>query len=207
MTSIEVQESHREYMTIFPRVNANECIMVDSALRHFYQSGIGDVQPLFDLAADGSPLAMYLIAGIYHRGQKVEIDYSAAVKWYKRAADGGVKRAFVYMARIYAEQEQYDRAYEAYDRGASLGYAPCLTGLASMFFLGRGTEINLEEAERLWSRAITLGNLYAKKSLGVAYFDGTYGKGKILQGWWMFWQARIVTWRLRMTDRWSDRLV
>ncbi|NOY63660.1 MAG: sel1 repeat family protein [Gammaproteobacteria bacterium] len=55
------------------------------------------------LAADGDARAQFNLAMLYHSGNGVQPNEVEAVKWYKRAAEQGVKEAQAYLAVAFEE--------------------------------------------------------------------------------------------------------
>jgi hypothetical protein len=45
------------------------------------------------LAREGNPESMYILANMYERGRGVDKDYKKALDWYKEAAHNGIRRA------------------------------------------------------------------------------------------------------------------
>ena len=112
-------------------------------------------------------LAMYL-AGYHHYAGKIsERDYSAAMEWFKKAAEQGNGEA---MARIgalymggYGVEKNVDTAFEWY-RKATENNGPtawCLMG--SAYENGRGVEKDFNMALEDYRKAYTEGNQYVRR--------------------------------------------
>ncbi|MCO6411165.1 MAG: sel1 repeat family protein [Thiogranum sp.] len=52
-----------------------------------------EAQRLFEQVQDESVLAQYYLGEMYAAGEGVEMNYATAIDWYRRAADGGFRRA------------------------------------------------------------------------------------------------------------------
>ncbi len=68
-----------------------------------------EAHALFDRVKDESVLAQYYLGEMYANGQGVEQDYTAAIAWYQKAADGGFNRALGKIINLQEEQELQQR--------------------------------------------------------------------------------------------------
>lgn len=82
-------------VTADPYVNA-----VDSAIDENYSTAFAHWMPL---AKAGDPRAQFNVALMYHGGLHVGFDESAALQWYRRAAENGVTEAQEYLVVGYQE--------------------------------------------------------------------------------------------------------
>jgi TPR repeat protein len=98
---------------------------------------------LLPLANEGEPSAQYNIGLMYDKGQSVVQDCSAAMSWYRKAADQGHVLAQFALGAMYFDgtrgaPQDYGQALEWYLKAAKQGYALAQANLGMMFGNGLG---------------------------------------------------------------------
>lgn len=128
------------------------------------------------LAEQGDPEAQYLLGKMYHYGQGVDRDYSAAVKWYRAGADQGYTKARRNLAVMYARghgvTRDMDLAVRLFKQASAEGddSAPMLLGM--IHAAGDGVAQDDEEAAKWYRTAADRSNREAQFVLGVFYARG-----------------------------------
>jgi FkbM family methyltransferase len=80
----------------------------------------------------------------------IEESAAAAVKWYERAAELGGNKAYYQLARFYEDEKEYDKSLRYHRDGAERGERACIRGVARAYQLGRGVQVDEDEA-RVWA--------------------------------------------------------
>jgi TPR repeat protein len=79
------------------------------------------------LASKGDVVAQYFLGLFYERGEVVPENDAEAVKWYRKAADGGYAKAQVALGFMYSQgngvPQDYIQAYKWYNLAAAQGSA------------------------------------------------------------------------------------
>jgi TPR repeat protein len=140
------------------------------------------VKDLEVLAKRGSLLSMALLGDAYVTGNGVGRDVECGLKWLQRAADGGSIEGRFRLAKYYAGLEEYDKAIAERRALCALGYAPAMYLLGWMYHEGRGVDLDVEKAIRLWEMADKAGHLNAKRQLAYLYRTGRFGIAKRFVG-------------------------
>ena len=121
------------------------------------------------------------LGDIHGKGSLVPVDYAAALKYYRAAADGGHAYALTELASYYekgrglpAKDPVAARKY--YQIAADKGNDTGLYNLARFYETGLGGEKNIETAIKLNRAAAAKGNTDAMNHLGYGYDVGLFGK-------------------------------
>ena len=124
-------------------------------------------------ARHGDPEAQLQLGILYARGDGVELDYDAAAKWFKAAADQGLARAQFDMGVLYERgrgvQIDHTRAASWYLKAAEAGYPLAEYNLAVFYTSGEGLARNLAEAALWYRRAALHGVPQAMANLAEMY--------------------------------------
>jgi uncharacterized protein len=90
------------------------------------------------------------LARMYHRGLGVPKDLKQAVRWYRAAAEQGLKKAQVQLASMYFRGEgmpvELGKAAHWYERAAEQDDKESMVQIAMMYAEGVGVEADLEKA-------------------------------------------------------------
>ena len=111
--------------------------------------------------------AAYLLAQLYERGLGTTENLEAAKQWYQKAADGGIDGAKLRLAKLFertGETNQQDpgKSFRLYLSAAEDGNSQAQLIVAKMYYEGKGTTVNKDEALK-WARtAADAGELQAQ---------------------------------------------
>jgi uncharacterized protein len=120
--------------------------------------------------------AQFHLGAMYQHGDDgVEKNLSEALKWFTRANENGNQQAISRMAEVYYSAAQYTKAYDIFiklatqqnDTGARAMYT-----IGSMFYYGRGRDIDYEKAADWYAQAARQGHTMAQYNMGVMYQHG-----------------------------------
>lgn len=127
-------------------------------------------------AQAGDPYACLGVAYYYHTGKEFDLDYSAAVKWYEKAAEGGCPRAHWELAKIYRDGEIVVRDISHYiehlEKAAELGNAEAQLALGDEYLQGTVLHQNDSTAFQWFKRSADQGVARAKFCVGYMYGHG-----------------------------------
>jgi FkbM family methyltransferase len=106
------------------------------AARAWYELGVarGDWRAAMELAA--------LVT--------IEENAEAGVEWYEKAAELGGDKAWYHLARFYEDKKEYDKSLAYHREGAERGELACVRGVARAYELGRGVQVDKNEAQ-VWA--------------------------------------------------------
>ena len=114
-----------------------------------YEQAYNTMRSLAETSGDG--LAGYYVAMMYLRGQGVEQSHEEAAKWFRKAAQQGIKQAQFQLAELYmggkGVPRDYEYAYAWYRTGAENRHTKSANALAAA--KENLSEQELEEAEKL----------------------------------------------------------
>jgi TPR repeat protein len=134
------------------------------------------VTVIFVDAYNKCPPALYAHGARYANGYGVAQDGVEAVKWYRKAAEGGFAEAQNQMARCYwwgsGVKKDNNEVAKWYRRSAEQGNAVGEAGLARCYWVAIGVERNLAEALVWYRKSAELGNADAQSSLAYFYRFG-----------------------------------
>jgi TPR repeat protein len=124
-----------------------------------------DLEELIKEAEGGDAEAQYRMGRSYLVGRFTERDYSEALKWFKKSAEQGNKKAMVWLASsyykgTYGNEVNYDEAFKWYTN------ADCRSGMGKCYFYGHGAEQSYEMAVKCFTEADD------KNMLGECYLNG-----------------------------------
>ena len=106
-------------------------------------------------------------------------DYTAALKWYRKAADQGYAPAQVKLGSMYYEgqgvQREMQKALKWYLKAASQGYASAQFNLGMLYEQNGSPIQDFQEALRWYGKAADQGYAPAQFNLGAIYAQGHKG--------------------------------
>jgi TPR repeat protein len=150
-----------------------------AALGHRLMAGAGvprdrreGIRWIREAASQDSSYAQFLLGSSYARGDGVERDPAQAELWLRRAADQGDLLAHFQLATVYYEQRRFTEAVRSLRHAADRELPRAQVMLATMYRLGQGVPVDLEESTRLLTRAANRGSADAQNNLGMAYLTG-----------------------------------
>ena len=106
-------------------------------------------------------------------------DIGRANRAYQRACDAAVAEGCYYLAWLTKEPEQ---TLPLFERACSLEYAPACVAAGQRYLLGRGAEIDLAKAARLYAKACDKGARAACCLLGGIHARGELGNDEVAKG-------------------------
>ena len=112
---------------------------MDAYERGNYATALSEWRPL---AENGDAQAQLHLGMLYHQGQGVLQDYTAARQWYEKAAAQGYPMAQYSLGLLYDNgdgvPQNYAKARQWYEKAAARGYAMAQTNLGVLYAHGRG---------------------------------------------------------------------
>ena len=112
---------------------------MDAYERGDYETALSEWRPL---AEKGDAQAQLHLGMLYHQGQGVPQDYTAARQWYEKAAAQGYAMAQYSLGLLYDNgdgvPQNYAKARQWYEKAAARGYAMAQTNLGGLYAYGRG---------------------------------------------------------------------
>ena len=109
------------------------------------------------------------LADFYYDGNGVEQDLQNAIEWYENASDRDSKEAQYALGQIYAQQGEYDRAYEYYLAAAGNRHIAAQYELGCLLLKGRGVKADEQEAIRWLCLSLEQGHMPAVIELAQIY--------------------------------------
>lgn len=150
---------------------------------HLTTDAVYDPQALRALAEQGDKRAAFLLGSRFSSGRSGVRDDSEAVRWFTRAAEGGLAEAQYNLGIMYASgrgvPKDYAQAARWYEKAAEQGLAEAQFNLGTLHGLGRGVPRNEELAASWLERAAKKGLAQAQYNLGALY---EHGRGVRLDG-------------------------
>lgn len=133
-------------------------------------------------AEQGDADAQFYLGVAYYEGSGVAKDYEEAVKWYRKSAEQGKEYAQIRLADMYYKGEgvpqDYAEAIYWYCKAADQGDPVAQNNLGYAYTNVEAIR-DYEEAIKWYRKSIDprggeggQGNLYAKKNLGLMYYNG-----------------------------------
>jgi len=127
-------------------------------------------------AEAGDPQAQFRLGAAYEGGHGVLRDFEEALKWYRRAAEGGLAEAQNTVGSMLQEQGQFAEALIWYEKASSQGHARATSNLGFLYDLGRGVPQDRRKGFELYSRAADLGWAEAMWNIANMYGAGQVGE-------------------------------
>lgn len=151
-------------------------------LNQYYEKGDGDIIPphpekaegIWRIGAElGYPIHQYIYGKELDKAGKKE----EALRWHKRAAEGGEAGSWYYIGLAYEEGKIVPKdchyAAQCYEKGLKPSGGPgCFNRLGAFYFDGNGVPQNYEKAVSLLETAYGMENNWGCTYLGKAYFYG-----------------------------------
>lgn len=144
---------------------------------------------LCDFAEKGSVQSMIYLAYAWEEGIGTTADQREAKKWYRQAIEKNPDKAVFYLAHhmyykgyVAQQANNYAQARECYASAAEAGYAPGIFRLALLYKCGLGGDRRPQEAQRLFEKASSMGNLAAEREVAKQHVLGRYGINNIFNG-------------------------
>jgi TPR repeat protein len=132
------------------------------------------------MAVQGNTAAQLKLGSMYHLGVGVVQNYPEAMKWYLKAAEGGLAEAQYRVATLYGDGKggiPQDHAEEFiwYRKAADQGVPDAQLNVGALYARGVGVTQDYAEAAKWYRKAAELGLAEAKFNLAVMYGKGQGG--------------------------------
>ncbi|KAG0049669.1 hypothetical protein BGZ83_005503 [Gryganskiella cystojenkinii] len=109
-------------------------------------------------------------------GEHVEQNDEEAVRWFRKAADGGSTLAQAFVGHMYYEgycvEKDYAESMKFVLKAASQGQVPAYMILADMYYFGRGVPLDRKKAVDWWRKAAEQGDMDAQYNIGLRLILG-----------------------------------
>jgi TPR repeat protein len=124
-------------------------------------------------AMEGNPMSQFNLAIMYATGQGMSQDNDMAKKYFRLAAEQGLKRAQMNLGSMYSRDGDMVNALKYYQMGADQGQRECMKIVGYYYYEGiGGAEKNHVRAFEWYKKAADLGNSDAMLNLAHMYDDG-----------------------------------
>lgn len=136
------------------------------------------------MAEAGSSEAQYVVGYMYYKGENVEKNFDEAMKWFYAASYAGHKQSVKIINEFLTSEEPGDTKalddlvrnpfwseeelrleFESFKKEALSGNVKAQTALGTAYALGKGTEKNLKEAVKWYTKAAENGDKAASELL------------------------------------------
>lgn len=158
-------------------------ILKSKALRYYYGLGVKkNFNQAFRLylkaAEQGDADAMFIVGGMYMKGQGTSVNRAEAFKWLYDAAENG--RSSKESQKILAEffltgqgvPRNYAKALQWYELAAEGGDLEAQNELAYLYFTGNEVERDYEKAHYWFKQAAEKGYPLAQYNIGILWYTG-----------------------------------
>lgn len=133
------------------------------------------------------------IGEMYLNGGELPKTPDKALKWYRKAADGGVQEAAVNAAALLIgvdpTADEYAEARKRCESAAKRDYGPAAFCMAVIYRRGLGVTQDATESAKWLIRAANLGHPKAMLQLGEAYWKGDGVKPNLISAYTWIWMA------------------
>jgi TPR repeat protein len=119
---------------------------------------------------------------IYERGLGVPADSAAAERYYRQAAEQNDILSQRYLARLLKEEGRNEEALTWYLKAAEGGSASDEYWLYMMYKRGIAAAANANNAMKHLEKSASMGHIFAKRDLALAYLRGSFGVSGRLRG-------------------------
>ncbi len=147
-------------------------------------------------AEQGSVQAQAQLGYMYSHGQGLQLDYSKALKWYRKAADQGDADGQYGVGYLYFHGQGVTQddaeAVLWFRRAADQGSAKAQNALGLMYSQGQGVQQDYSEGVRWFRKAADQGYAGAEYNLGNMYY---FGRGVTQDG------AEAIRWYRMAADQ------
>lgn len=148
----------------------------------FLFSGICKAEPnliekLRQKAESGDPNSQLILAKKYFDGKGlIRQDYNEAVKWFRKAAEGGLAEAQNNLGKMYyygyGVPQDYNEAAKWIKKAATQGHIKAQVNLGLLYYDGQGVAQSNNEAITLFTKVAERGDANAQLCLGLIYYKG-----------------------------------
>ena len=110
------------------------------------------------------------------------------------------------LGRVYLDLKRYAEAQRMFEIGVSENDAPSMNMLGRMYKNGIGVNRDITRARSLLEKSVSLGNLFAKRSLAEILLRGNFGPLQFLRGIYLWISGFMEVATVAFADSRSDRL-
>ena len=185
-----VNVEHKKAMELFKKgAELGDCLC-KKKLADFskdYKEADGIYSSLFDeiyaLACQGDIFAILELGKIYAYADKPLGDEEKAIYWFQEGAKLGNSSCIHNLGMVYSRNDEADKAFEMFQRGAECGYMFSLLKLGYMYYYGWGREEDYDKALELFTEAAEKGCAEAQRILGKMYDENSliYDEDRLLE--------------------------
>lgn len=158
-----------------------------------------------DAAGDLEATAM--VGNLYMSGfAGLPRDLDEARRYWQRAAEGGFSIAFSSLGLSYVQQPQpnYPRALDYFRQGEAKGCAECVSHIGSMYLEGRGVDIDYDRAFDQFTKAVAMGDVFARLRLALIYQRGLGKPQDLVESYaWSLAAPEYATWGPRQAQEYA----
>lgn len=155
------------------------------------------------LAREGSVHAMHLLGWMHEYGRLADSRKTTAISCYRKAAEGGITRAFYYAGMLLLETGERSEARRLFEHGVVLGSMQSMYGLGRCLEDGE-TDHERQQSVRWFEKAAALGHFFSKRRLlGISAQQSLSGKIMVIPRLLKLMGGGVV---LIAKDRNSERL-
>ena len=125
---------------------------------------------------------MILLGAMLSVGDGVEMDIQKSESWFLRASIAGSVEGTYRLGLLYGREGEWDKAITAFRSCVARDFVPAMNKLGLLYLNGRIGKPDPEQAKALWETASALGQLPARRNLGVLLMSGRYGLWAMARG-------------------------
>lgn len=134
------------------------------------------------------------VGEMYEKGEELPKNAGSALKWYRRAADGGSPQASLKAAALLDNApnptpENLAEARKRCEDAAKSDYGPAAFCMAAIYKPGLGVAQDAAESAKWLIRAANDGHPKAMLQLGEAYWRGDGVKANLITAYMWIWMA------------------
>jgi TPR repeat protein len=172
---------NRSYISLISWQSCNIFCMLDSCkVGSKQESGKEEeIYKIKDSALKGDAKSQYELGLEYEKGNSLQLDYSEAFKWFKKAAgqdypDAQLEIGYYYLVGMDVPVD-YSQAMNWFKKAADKS-PQALNEIGVMYLNGKGVPVNSKEAVSYFSKAADKNNAYAQFNIANMYERGCYFK-------------------------------
>ena len=148
-----------------------------------------------NIAADRINEAQYNLGLIYMNGYGTEKKYHEAFKWFRKAAEKGLREAQHNLGTLYMNgygtEKNIHEAFKWFQKAAEKGLPEAQYNLGFLYMNGTGTEKNVYEAFKWYQKAAEKGLPEAQNALGLMYSNGTGTEKNVYEAFRWYQNAAV----------------
>jgi hypothetical protein len=135
-----------------------------------------EIEDLRKRAENGDLHAQFKLGAAYDWGSGVERNGAETIKWYQRAAEGGLAEAQNSLGSTLQAEKKYSDAFIWYEKAALQNLPIALSNLGFLYRMGLGVQKDTRRAKDLYMSAANLGEAEAMFNLGQMLSSGELGE-------------------------------